>query len=73
MWQITRLGTGSASLGGEEHDVGPGDLLFLGVNASHGIRCTGDDPVRWIEVQSPKPPQSDAFFFEDDWREQRAP
>lgn len=61
-------GSARASLAGEEQDVRTGDLLFLGVNASHGIRNTGSDPVRWIEVQAPKPPPSDGFFFEDDWR-----
>jgi quercetin dioxygenase-like cupin family protein len=61
-------GSARASLAGEEQDVGPGDVLFLGVNASHGIRNTGGEPVRWIEVQAPKPPPSDGFFFEDDWR-----
>lgn len=61
-------GSARASLAGEERDVRAGDVLFLGVNASHGIRNTGGDPVRWIEVQAPKPPPSDGFFFEDDWR-----
>lgn len=62
-------GEGRASLAGEQHDVGPGDVLHLGVNASHGIRNTGTVPHRWIEVQAPKPPTSDAFFFEADWVE----
>jgi mannose-6-phosphate isomerase-like protein (cupin superfamily) len=61
-------GSARASLAGEEQDVRAGDVLFLGVNASHGIRNTGSDPVRWIEVQAPKPPPSDGYFFEDEWR-----
>jgi mannose-6-phosphate isomerase-like protein (cupin superfamily) len=61
-------GQGRTSALGVEDDVFPGDLLFLGVNGSHGINNPGDVPVRWIEVQAPKPPSSDAFFFEDDWR-----
>jgi quercetin dioxygenase-like cupin family protein len=61
-------GSARASLAGEEQDVGPGDVLFLGVNASHGIRNVGAEPVRWIEVQAPKPPPSDGFIFEEDWK-----
>ena len=26
------------------------------------------EPAVWLEAQSPVPPDSDAFFFPDDWR-----
>jgi mannose-6-phosphate isomerase-like protein (cupin superfamily) len=65
-------GAATTSFGGEEVDVKAGDLLWTGVNASHGFRNPGEVPVRWIEAQAPSPPQSDAFFFESKWKELEA-
>ena len=49
-----------------------GDLVFMGVGASHGFTNTGSVPVRWIEAQAPIPPASDGFFFHEDWRKLEA-
>ena len=48
-------------------EVGPGDLVFAGVNALHGYSNPGSEPVGWIEMQAPNPPISNAFFFKADW------
>ncbi|MQA84756.1 MAG: cupin domain-containing protein [Streptosporangiales bacterium] len=61
-------GTALGTLDGEQVRVSAGDLVWTGVNSSHGFINEGDEPVRWLEVQSPIPPTSDAFFFDDDWR-----
>jgi mannose-6-phosphate isomerase-like protein (cupin superfamily) len=47
-----------------------GDLIFAPVGASHGFAPLGDDPLRWIEVQSPLPPASGGFTFHNDWATQ---
>lgn len=60
-------GQARGRLAGEACDVAAGDLVFAGVNASHGFTNSGEVPVRWIEAQAPAPPPSDGFFFEDDW------
>jgi mannose-6-phosphate isomerase-like protein (cupin superfamily) len=61
-------GQAQATLAGDRHDVAAGDLVWAGTNTSHGYVNTGDVPVRWLEVQAPAPPPSNAFFFDDDWR-----
>lgn len=60
-------GTAVAHLEDESIEVGPGDLVFAGVNALHGFSNTGSEPVHWIEMQAPNPPTSNAFFFKADW------
>ena len=45
---------------------GPG--LAHSVDGTHGFVNERDEPARWLEVQSPVPPDSDAFFFPADWR-----
>jgi mannose-6-phosphate isomerase-like protein (cupin superfamily) len=61
------LGAARASFDGEHTDVAAGDLVFAPVGASHGFSPIGDEPVRWIEVQSPLPPASHGFTFHNDW------
>lgn len=60
-------GTAIAHLEDQSIEVGPGDLVFAGVNALHGFSNIGSEPVRWIEMQAPSPPISNAFFFKADW------
>jgi quercetin dioxygenase-like cupin family protein len=55
-------------LDGDTAEVGAGDLLWAGVDATHGFVNERDEPAIWLEAQSPVPPDSDAFFFPDDWR-----
>ncbi|GAA3734323.1 hypothetical protein GCM10022239_08040 [Leifsonia bigeumensis] len=61
--------TGSArgTLDGEIVDVEAGDLVWTSVNATHGFLTTSDEPLRWLEVQAPKPPASHGFYFPSDW------
>ena len=56
------------TLDGEEVHVGTGDLAWVSVDATHGFVNDSDEPATWLEVQSPVPPDSEAFFFPDDWR-----
>jgi quercetin dioxygenase-like cupin family protein len=60
-------GNAVASFDGERMPVGPQDLVFAPVGASHGFSAAGEEPVRWIEAQAPLPPASDGFFFHEDW------
>jgi mannose-6-phosphate isomerase-like protein (cupin superfamily) len=61
-------GSAVAHLEDESIEVAPGDLVFAGVNALHGFSNLGTEPVRWIEMQAPNPPTSNAFFFKGDWQ-----
>ena len=60
-------GRATAVLDGDEHDVGAGDVVFAGVNATHTFRPYGDDHLRWIETQVPRPPEQDSMFLEGQW------
>lgn len=61
-------GSARGTLDGATVDVAAGDLIWMGTNSSHGFVNLGDEPVRWLEVQAPAPPRSNAMFFEDDWK-----
>jgi mannose-6-phosphate isomerase-like protein (cupin superfamily) len=60
-------GSARAELDGQTLEVHAGDLVWAGVGGSHGFTAIGGEPVRWIEAQSPLPPASNAFIFEQDW------
>ena len=60
-------GSAIGTLDGEPVQVTAGDLVWTSVNGTHGFVNEGDVPVRWLEVQAPLPPASDAFFFPKDW------
>jgi mannose-6-phosphate isomerase-like protein (cupin superfamily) len=60
-------GAAEGLIGGEPVSVTAGDLVFAGVNTSHGYTNEGEVPVRWIEAQAPKPPPSSGSIFESDW------
>jgi len=55
-------------LDGQDELVGEGDLVWVSTDATHGFVNEHDEAARWLEVQSPVPPDSEAFFFPDDWR-----
>lgn len=63
-------GSAIAHLDGGDVDVGAGDVVYARTNELHGYTMTSEEPVRWIEVQSPAPPPSGAFFFPDEWNAQ---
>ncbi len=60
-------GAAEGLIGGESVSVTAGDLVFAGVNTSHGYTNEGDVPVRWIEAQAPAPPPAHGTIFEADW------
>jgi len=60
-------GRALGSFDGERVPIADGDLVFAGVGASHGFTADGEEPVRWIEAQSPLPPAANGFFFRSDW------
>jgi quercetin dioxygenase-like cupin family protein len=62
-------GDAVAHLEDESIPVGPGDLIFAGVNALHGFSGLESESIRWIEMQAPNPPTSNAFFFKSEWDE----
>jgi mannose-6-phosphate isomerase-like protein (cupin superfamily) len=43
-------GNGTMILDGEEHPMGPGDVSIVSVGHTHGIRNTGDGPMRLIVI-----------------------
>jgi mannose-6-phosphate isomerase-like protein (cupin superfamily) len=61
-------GTALGTLDGEKVRVSAGDLAWTSVNGTHGFINDGEEPVRWLEVQSPVPPAEHAFFFPADWK-----
>lgn len=60
-------GKAMASFDGVTTAVAAGDLIFAPTGASHGFTPIGDEPVCWIEAQSPLPPASNGFTFHNDW------
>ncbi len=60
-------GSAIAFLDGDRHEISAGDIVWCSTNGTHGYINPGDIPVRFIECQSPKPPTSHAFCFQDDW------
>ena len=51
--------------------VEPGTLCWTGVGAKHQIFARGDEPLRFIETQTPQPPARQAFRFDSEWRAMR--
>jgi mannose-6-phosphate isomerase-like protein (cupin superfamily) len=60
-------GSATGTLDGEVVEVSAGDLVWTGVNGTHGFVNEGDVPVRWLEVQSPIPPSAHGTLFPSDW------
>lgn len=60
-------GKATAHLEDEAYEVGPGDVVFAGVNTLHGFSNLGHDPVIWLEAQAPAPTHSDSAFFPSTW------
>src|SRR5690242_17026396 len=44
-----------ALIGDESHLLKPGDYGLISTGVTHGWRCVGDQPARWLEMQSPQP------------------
>lgn len=60
-------GQANGIVGGEPCSVGAGDVVFAGVNTSHGFTNDGTVPMRWVEAQAPIPPAAHGTIFEADW------
>ena len=60
-------GSAHGILDGDHVDIEAGDVVWTGVGGTHGFYTTSDVPMRWLEVQTPKPPVEDAIFFPKDW------
>ncbi len=56
---------------GRSYVVEPGTLCWTSVGAKHQIFTRGDEPVRFIETQTPQPPARQAFRFDSEWRAMR--
>ena len=61
-------GMGECEFEGKKYVVEPGTLCWTGVGAKHAIFTKGDEPVRFIETQTPQPPARQAFRFDSEWR-----
>jgi len=60
-------GEAETILDGKHYHVKAGDYVWTGVGSTHGFFNKGTVPVRWIETQSPQPPNQQAFRFPADW------
>ena len=61
-------GSAHGVLDGVDVDVSEGDTIWTGVGATHGFYTTSETPLRWLEVQAPRPPSENAFYFPHDWK-----
>ena len=41
-------GTGAVHQGGEDHPLGPGDVIFMSANEEHQFKCTGPEPLTML-------------------------
>lgn len=60
-------GEAEAVLDGQRYRVKAGDFVWTSVGGTHGFFNTGDIPVRWLETQSPQPPDQQGFRFNANW------
>ena len=56
-----------AVLDGIPYRLRPGDLAFAGLGSTHAFSNPTDQPVRWLETQSPQPTARHAYRFSRDW------
>jgi mannose-6-phosphate isomerase-like protein (cupin superfamily) len=62
-------GTGEVVEEGQRFTVSAGDLVWQNSGTMHGWVNRGTEPLRFIELQAPRPPYSNAVFFENGWRD----
>ena len=64
-------------IGDEAHALKPGDFGLISTGVKHGWRTVGNQPVRWLEMQSPQPRSADygrdTFFVGGEIPQQAAP
>ena len=51
----------------EKYMMQPGDFLWAGVGCTHAFYNRSDTTVRWLETQSPLPPERHSYRFARDW------
>ncbi len=52
-WLYVVSGRGRATVEGETISLGPGSLLLIEAGEAHEIECTGEEPLRTINVYAP--------------------
>jgi quercetin dioxygenase-like cupin family protein len=52
---------------GVRYTLRPGDVLWTGVGCVHAFYNVSPGKVRWLETQSPQPPQRHSYRFSRDW------
>src|SRR5712691_753594 len=60
-------GEAEAILDGQKYHVKAGDYVWTSVGGTHGFFNKGNVPMRWLETQTPQPPNQQAFRFPADW------
>lgn len=53
-------GTGVMTVGGESHEVGTGDAIYVPRGSRHTLKNTGAEPIRLLVACGP------AFYYEDE-------
>ena len=48
-------GSGVLTIDGEEHPVGPGDVILTGLGVRHGLRNVGNSELIWLVTEIPGP------------------
>lgn len=61
-------GEGEVTLEGQTFTAKAGDLVWEATGTMHGWVNHGTEPLRFIELQAPRPPFSNAIVFEEPWR-----
>jgi mannose-6-phosphate isomerase-like protein (cupin superfamily) len=62
-------GSGETILEGERFNVSAGDLVWVSTGCMHAWVNRGSEPLRFIELQAPRPPFSNMLFLEGPWAE----
>ena len=56
-------GEGRMHVGGEERDVGAGDLVHIPANTEHGLENTGDRTLEYVSAATPAFPTEEVDEF----------
>lgn len=60
-------GVGETLLEGDRYSVSAGDLVWVSTGCMHAWVSRGSEPLRFIELQAPRPPFSNMLFLEGRW------
>lgn len=50
---VIQTGSARVTLGDEQHDVGPGDVVYVAPDELHSFQALGDEPLGFICVAPP--------------------